>query len=32
MVAELIGTETAARVVRDGAVLELRVIPAELEL
>ena len=32
MVAELIGAKAAARVVRDGAVLELRVTPAELEL
>ena len=32
MVAELIGTETPARVVRDGGVLELSVVPAELEL
>ena len=32
MVAERIGAEAAARLVRDGAVLELRVTPAELEL
>ena len=32
MVAERIGAEAPARVVRDGAVLELRVVPAELEL
>jgi S1-C subfamily serine protease len=32
MVAELIGAETPARVVRDGRVLELSVVPAELEL
>ncbi len=32
MVAELIGRETTARVVRDGAVLELAVIPDELDL
>jgi S1-C subfamily serine protease len=32
MVAELIGAKAVARVVRDGAVLELRVTPAELEL
>jgi len=32
MVAELIGTETPARVVRDGGVLELSVVPAELAL
>jgi S1-C subfamily serine protease len=32
MVAELIGARAVARLVRDGAVLELRVTPAELEL
>ena len=32
MVAERIGAEATARLVRDGAVLELRVTPAELEL
>jgi S1-C subfamily serine protease len=32
MVAELIGSEAKARVVREGSLLELTVIPAELEL
>jgi S1-C subfamily serine protease len=32
MVAELIGTESTARVVREGTVLGLTVVPAELEL
>ena len=32
MVAERIGAEATARLVRDGAVLELPVVPAELEL
>jgi S1-C subfamily serine protease len=32
MVAELIGQDATAKLVRDGSVLELRVIPAELEL
>ena len=32
MVAERIGAEARLRLVRDGAVLELRVTPAELEL
>jgi S1-C subfamily serine protease len=32
MVAERIGAKAVARLVRDGALLELRVIPAELEL
>ena len=32
MVAELIGAEATARVVRDGRVIELQVIPAELAL
>ena len=32
MVAELIGSEATARVVREGSVLELVVVPVELEL
>jgi S1-C subfamily serine protease len=32
MVAELIGRPTAARVVRDGSVLELEIVPAELDI
>jgi S1-C subfamily serine protease len=32
MVAERIGATAKARVVRDGSVLELRVVPAELEI
>jgi S1-C subfamily serine protease len=32
MVAERIGRDSEARLVRDGSVLTIRVIPAELEL
>ena len=32
MVAERIGRDATARVVREGSVLELAVVPAELEL
>ena len=32
MVAERIGRDATAKLVRDGTVLELRVVPAELEL
>jgi hypothetical protein len=32
MVADLIGRDASAKLVRDGSLLELRVVPAELEL